>query len=213
MTAEFVDGETAGSGDGDGMDAERTSSCRGDGAADRRAVIEALLFASDAPLGAARIREVVGPMEDDEIRAAIDGLRADYERGGRAFDIVEIEEGYQVLSRPEFAPWVERLWVERRKARLSRAALETVAIVAYKQPILKAEIEMIRGVNSDGVIRTLLERNLVTIAGRAEGVGRPLLYGTTQEFLNYFGLNRLSDLPKIEELRELLRAEGSEVRA
>jgi segregation and condensation protein B len=178
-----------------------------------KAVIEALLFASDAPLAAARIREVVGQMEDEEIRAAIDTLRDEYREGGRAFDIVEIEGGYQVLSRPEFASWVERLFVERRKTRLSRPALETLSIIAYKQPIVKAEIEMIRGVSSDGVIRTLLERNLITITGRAEGVGRPLLYGTTREFLNYFGLNELTDLPKVEELRELLRAEGSEVRA
>ena len=180
---------------------------------DTKSVIEALLFASDAPLSAERIREVIGQMEDAEIQAAIGTLRDEYRAGGRAFDVVELEGGYQVLSRPEFASWVERLFVERRKARLSRAALETLAIIAYKQPIVKPEIEMIRGVSSDGVIKTLLERNLVTITGRAEGVGRPLLYGTTQDFLNYFGLNQLTDLPKIEELRELLRSEGSEVRA
>jgi segregation and condensation protein B len=183
------------------------------GTLERKAVIEALLFASDAPLSPSRIREVVGEMGDDEIREAIDGLRADYRAGSRAFDVFEIEGGYQVLSRPEFASWVERLFVERRKTRLSRPALETLAIIAYKQPIVKAEIEMIRGVSSDGVVRTLLERNLITITGRAEGVGRPLLYGTTREFLNYFGLNDLIDLPKIEELRELLRAEGNEARA
>jgi segregation and condensation protein B len=181
--------------------------------ADAKAVIEALLFATDAPLSPARIREVIGQMEDAEIRAAVGALRDEYREGRRAFDIFEIEGGFQVLSRPEFASWVERLFVERRKTRLSRAALETLAIIAYKQPIVKPEIEMIRGVSSDGVIKTLLERNLITITGRAEGVGRPLLYGTTQEFLNYFGLNSQSDLPKIEELRELLRAEGSEVRA
>ena len=183
------------------------------GTLERKAVIEALLFASDAPLSPSRIREVVGEMGDDEIREAIDGLRADYRAGSRAFDVFEIEGGYQVLSRPEFASWVERLFVERRKTRLSRPALETLAIIAYKQPIVKAEIEMIRGVSTDGVVRTLLERNLITITGRAEGVGRPLLYGTTREFLNYFGLNDLVDLPKIEELRELLRAEGNEARA
>ncbi len=184
-----------------------------DGRPQAKSLIEALLFASDAPLSPGRIREVVGQMEDAEIVGAIGTLRDEYRSGGRAFDIVELEGGYQILSRPEFASWVERLFVERRKARLSRAALETLSIIAYKQPIVKPEIEMIRGVSSDGVIKTLLERNLITITGRAEGVGRPLLYGTTQEFLNYFGLNQLGDLPKIEELRELLRAEGSEVRA
>ncbi len=186
---------------------------RESGVRDSKAVIEALLFASDAPLTPEKIREVVGDVEEAEIREAIESLRTDYRAGARAFDIFELVGGYQVLSRPEFASWVERLFVERRKARLSRQALETLAIIAYKQPIVKAEIEMIRGVSSDGVIRTLLERDLITITGRAEGVGRPLLYGTTREFLNYFGLNDLSDLPKIEELRELLRAEGSEARA
>lgn len=180
---------------------------------DSKAVIEALLFASDAPLSPSRIQEVVGEIEEAEIREAVDALRAEYRAGARAFDIFEIEGGFQLLSRPEFASWVERLFVERRKARLSRPALETLAIIAYKQPIVKAEIEMIRGVSTDGVIRTLLERNLITITGRAEAVGRPLLYGTTREFLNYFGLNDQSDLPKIEELRELLRAEGSEAGA
>jgi segregation and condensation protein B len=186
---------------------------RESGVRDSKAVIEALLFASDAPLTPEKIREVVGDVEEAEIREAIESLRADYRAGERSFDVFEIEGGFQVLSRPEFASWVERLFVERRKARLSRQALETLAIVAYKQPIVKAEIEVIRGVSSDGVLRTLLERDLVTITGRAEGVGRPLLYGTTRGFLNYFGLNDLADLPKIEELRELLRAEGSEARA
>ena len=186
---------------------------RTSGILESKAVIEALLFASDAPLTPEKIREVVGDVGEAEIREAIESLRTDYRAGARAFDIFELEGGFQVLSRPEFASWVERLFVERRKARLSRPALETLAIIAYKQPIVKAEIEMIRGVSTDGVIRTLLERNLITITGRAEGVGRPLLYGTTREFLNYFGLNDLTDLPKIEELRELLRAEGSEVRA
>jgi segregation and condensation protein B len=175
-----------------------------------KGIVEALLFASDSPLSPDRLREVVGDVTDDEIAEIIESLRADYRETGRAFDIFRLEGGYQVLSRGEYAEWVEQLFVERRKAKLSRASLETLAIIAYKQPIVKTEIEMIRGVNADGVIRTLMERNLVTITGRAEGVGRPLLYGTTEQFLNYFGLNELTDLPKMEEIRELLRGESSE---
>jgi segregation and condensation protein B len=175
-----------------------------------KGIVEALLFASDSPLSPDRLREVVGDMNDDELAEIIESLRADYAESGRAFDIFRLEGGYQVLSRAEYAEWVEQLFVERRKAKLSRASLETLAIIAYKQPIVKTEIEMIRGVNADGVIRTLMERNLVTITGRAEGVGRPLLYGTTETFLNYFGLNELTDLPKMEEIRELLRGESSE---
>jgi segregation and condensation protein B len=175
-----------------------------------KGIVEALLFASDSPLSPDRLREVVGDVNDDELAEIIESLRADYAESGRAFDIFRLEGGYQVLSRAEYAEWVEQLFVERRKAKLSRASLETLAIIAYKQPIVKTEIEMIRGVNADGVIRTLMERNLVTITGRAEGVGRPLLYGTTETFLNYFGLNELTDLPKMEEIRELLRGESSE---
>jgi segregation and condensation protein B len=180
---------------------------------DTRGIVEALLFASDSPLTFERIRDVVGDVSREEVRDVVESLRAEYATGGRAFDVFEIEGGYQVLSRPEFASWVEQLFVEKRKAKLSRASLETLAIIAYKQPIVKTEIEMIRGVGADGVIRTLLERNLITITGRAEGVGRPLLYGTTQQFLNYFGINELSDLPKIEEIRELLRGQADEVPA
>ncbi len=175
-----------------------------------KGVVEALLFASDTPLAGARIREVIGEITDEEIHEIVESLREDYRESGRSFDIYTIEGGFQVLSRPEFADWIEQLFVEKRKAKLSRASLETLAIIAYKQPIVKTEIEMIRGVGADGVIRTLMERNLVTITGRAEGVGRPLLYGTTAQFLNYFGLNELSDLPKMEEIREILRGEASE---
>jgi len=175
-----------------------------------KGVVEALLFASDTPLSAARIREVIGEITDGEVHEIVESLREEYRESGRSFDVYTLEGGFQVLSRPDYADWVEQLFVERRKAKLSRASLETLAIIAYKQPIVKTEIEMIRGVGADGVIRTLMERNLVTITGRAEGVGRPLLYGTTQQFLNYFGLNELSDLPKMEEIREILRGEASE---
>lgn len=180
---------------------------------DKKGIVEALLFASDGPLTLERIREVVGTISKEEIRQHVEALREEYATTKRAFDIFEIEGGYQALSRPEFASWVERLFVEKRKAKLSRASLETLSIIAYKQPIVKSEIEMIRGVSADGVIRTLMERNLITITGRAEGVGRPLLYGTTRDFLNYFGLNELTDLPKMEEIREILRGEASEVTA
>ncbi len=175
---------------------------RESGVRDSKAVIEALLFASDAPLTPEKIREVVGDVEEAEIREAIESLRTDYRAGARAFDIFEFEGGYQVLSRPEFASWVERLFVERRKARLSRQALETLAIVAYLGPCSRPDIARIRGVAADSAVASLVERGLVTEAGREPGQGGAVRYRTTPLFERVFGLQSLAALPRLDDLGE-----------
>lgn len=162
--------------------------------------MEALLFAADEPLSVARIREVLGAGDVRQIRRLVASLRQDYEREGRAFTIEEIAEGYQMLTRAQYAPLIKELYGSRKGRHLSPAALETLAIIAYKQPIKRTDIEAIRGVDSSGVLRTLLENRLIKIAGRDEGLGRPILYGTTKKFLEFFGLRNLEDLPKLEEL-------------
>jgi len=144
----------------------------------------------------------------DIIRTAVELLNTGYTDSERSFHIVEIAGGYQFATRPSVSMYVSRLYKERSRRRLSSAALETLAIVAYKQPVSKADIENIRGVNCDEVLKSLLEKNLVTITGRAESVGRPLLYGTTDEFLRQFGLPSMRDLPKPREIEELLKEES-----
>jgi segregation and condensation protein B len=170
---------------------------------ERAGVLEALLFASDEPLTVAGIRRLVEDLDGAEVRRILEALQAEYEANDRGVTLLEVAGGWIFVTREAYAPWVERLMKGRRKVRLSRAALETVAVVAYKQPITRQEIERIRGVDAGGVLATLLERDLVMIKGRDPGPGKPLLYGTTQEFLNYFGLNRLSDLPRLDEISAL----------
>jgi segregation and condensation protein B len=161
-------------------------------------VVEALLFASDAPLEPERIREVLDLEGVAQARALVDELRARYDDGSRALSIAEVAGGYRMVTRPELAPWLVRLARARTRVRLSRASLEALAIIAYKQPVSRPEVDAIRGVNSDGVLDSLLERRLVRIAGRKEAPGRPFLYETTREFLVAFGLRDLHDLPKVE---------------
>jgi segregation and condensation protein B len=173
-------------------------------------VIEALLFATDIPLPPARIKSLLGEVDAKLLRELVQELRMEYEQDNHSFALVEIGGGYQIYTRPEYAKWVQELYKGKRSAKLTAAALETLAIVAYKQPIIKADIESIRGVNVDGVMATLLERNLVQVSGRDNRPGRPLLFGTTQEFLRYFGLASLSDLPKIEDLEEYLKQREAE---
>ena len=163
-------------------------------------IIEALLFASEQPLTVARLREVVTDGEDLAIRQAIEALRQSYRETHRAFTIEEVAGGFQMATDPRFAPWIRTLYKEARTERLSAAGLETLAIIAYRQPLTRAEIEHIRGVNVDGVMQTLLEKGVIKILGRKEAPGRPLIYGTTKEFLQYFGLNSLADLPSLDEL-------------
>jgi segregation and condensation protein B len=174
-------------------------------------VLEALLFASPQPLTITALREVLEDLPETELRGLLEKLRDEMESTGRGVTLVEVAGGWQICSRREYAPYVQKMLRGRRKARLSRAALETLAIVAYRQPVTKSEIEGIRGVDSSGVLAHLLERNLAGIRGRARLVGRPLLYGTTQEFLVYFGLNELSELPRPEELAALLKERDSGV--
>ena len=161
-------------------------------------VVEALLFASDAPLEADRIREVLDLEHAEAARALVTELSARYEEAGRGLSIMEVGGGYRMVTRPELAPWLVRLARARTKVRLSRPALETLAIIAYKQPVSRPEVDAVRGVNSDGVLDNLLERRLVRIAGRKEAPGRPFIYETTREFLVAFGLRDLGDLPKVE---------------
>lgn len=144
----------------------------------------------------------------DVIRQSVELLNSEYDTTSRAFRIVEIAGGFQFATMPTLSIFVARLYKERSRRRLSSAALESLAIIAYKQPVSKADIENIRGVNCDEVLKSLLEKNLVTITGRAESVGRPLLYGTTDDFLRQFGLSSMRDLPKPREIEELLKEEA-----
>jgi segregation and condensation protein B len=161
-------------------------------------VVEALLFASDSPLEAERIREVLDLGDAGEARALVDALRERYQAADGALTVVEVAGGFRMVTRPEIAPWLMRLARTRTKARLSRAALETLAIVAYRQPVSRPEVDALRGVNSDAVLDSLLERRLIRIAGRKEAPGRPFLFETTREFLIAFGLRDTGDLPKVE---------------
>jgi segregation and condensation protein B len=170
---------------------------------DQENIIEALLFASDHPLSLRQLMTLVGNVGPSDLRKVLSGLRQRYDQHGHSFQIIEIAGGYQLCTRPRYSPWIKKLYHSRSNARLSRPALETLAIIAYQQPIVRTEIEAIRGVNIEGVLQTLLQRNLITIRGRKKAPGRPLLYGTTDEFLRYFGLNKITDLPSREELTSL----------
>lgn len=161
-------------------------------------VVEALLFASDAPIEAEQIREVLELGEAAEARALVEELRSRYDAESRPLQIVQAGGGYRMVTRPELAPWLVRLARSRTRSRLSRPAIETLAIIAYRRSISRPEIEIIRGVNSEGVLEHLLERRIIRISGRKDAPGRPFLYETTREFLVAFGLRDLSDLPKIE---------------
>ena len=168
-------------------------------------IVEAVLFASEAPLNAEEIARADEALDEDLIEEAIQELNAAYSESERAFEIRELGEGYQLLSRADFAPYLERFDTIPRPSRLSGPALETLAIIAYRQPIGRIEIEYIRGVSSSGVTRTLHDRALIEVVARGEGLGRPLLYGTTQRFLEHFGFRSLDDLPRPEELPVILR--------
>ncbi len=166
--------------------------------------LEALLFATDSPLTIARLKKIFPERENAEIRAAIAELEQDYTTAGQAFTVVEFGGGWQIATRPEYAPLVDNLLKSRSFTRLSKAGLEVLAIIAYRQPITRLEIDEIRGVNSSGAISTLTERNLITVVGRSQSVGNPLLYGTTREFLNHMGLKGLGQLPDLPALEGVL---------
>jgi segregation and condensation protein B len=167
-------------------------------------LVEAILFASEAPLSAAELARADADFDEEIVERLVAELRAEYERDGRAFDVYEIAGGYQILTRPEYSPILDRFHTVPVSSRLSGPALETLAIIAYRQPVGRAEVEEIRGVGAGGVLRTLQERGLIDVVGRAETLGRPLLYGTTPVFLSHFGFRSLSDLPRPDDLPVVL---------
>src|SRR5262245_6149968 len=168
-----------------------------------KAIVEALVFASPEPVTLKALVKLLDGESKEDIVRAIDELKEQYSRPG-GLQIVEVAGGWEIVTRPELHEWVRRMFHERTTQKLSVAALETLAVIAYKQPVTSPEVAEIRGVNAAGVLGTLIERKLVKIVGRKQVVGRPFLYGTTREFLERFGLNDLSDLPKVEDMSELL---------
>jgi len=177
-------------------------------------VIEALIFASEEAISANEIVRAIKEIDGEDVQISsqdiencVEELNKKYSQFNLSFKLLKIANGYLFATNPEYAKYIGYLSSEKSKKRLSQAALETLSIVAYKQPITKPDLEAIRGVNSDYILNTLLEKNLIKITGRGETVGRPLLYTTTDEFLKYFGLNNLSDLPKPREIEEIMKDE------
>ena len=169
-------------------------------------LLEAALFASARPVPVEELSALDPDASDADVRAALEELRAHYDADGHGVELVEIGGGWQVLTRAEYTEAIERAQLAARPQRLSAAALETLAIIAYRQPIGRAEVEEIRGVNVGGVLKSLHERGLIDVVGRAEGLGRPLLYGTTPLFLEHFALRHLEELPRADELAIALRS-------
>lgn len=163
-------------------------------------IVESLIFASEEPITLRKLTDIIEGADSAQIQEALLQLRVDYDAQGRSFQIEEIAGGYQLFTKPDYYEWIAKLRKKSGETKLSQAALETLAIIAYKQPILRANLESIRGVQSGQIIRLLMEKDLVRVVGRDESLGHPLLYGTTKKFLEYFGLKDIKDLPKIEEL-------------
>lgn len=166
--------------------------------------LEALLFATDSPLTVARLKKIFPEVDAPGFKEAVEALQEEYEQSGHAFTVVEFGGGWQIATKPEFSPIVEKMLKTRRFTRLSKAGLEVLAIIAYRQPITRLEIDDIRGVNSSGAISTLNERNLIAVVGRSQTVGNPLLYGTTREFLNHLGLKGLGQLPDLPDIQGVM---------
>lgn len=175
--------------------------------------IEALLFASDEPISLRRLSALLGNVSTRAVRGGIDSLNGFYRDHARSFEIVEVAGGYQMTTLPAFAGIVTKLLGSKRKARLSKPALETLAIIAFKQPVSRLDIEQIRGVNCDGVLSTLLDRGLIEVTGRGEGIGKPYLYATTKRFLEYLGLKDHRDLPSMAEIERSLELTEREIPA
>jgi segregation and condensation protein B len=168
-------------------------------------IIEALLFVAEKPLTITQIKEVLEEQDSRAIKAQIESLRNDYKDTARSFNISEVAGGYRITTNPEYALWLKKLYRRARAEKLSRPSLETLAIVAYRQPVTRQEVEGIRGVSVDGVLKTLLDRALVRYCGRKPVPGRPFLYSTTRQFLEFFGLQSLDDLPKLEDFGQLTK--------
>ncbi|MGD8394057.1 MAG: SMC-Scp complex subunit ScpB [Candidatus Eiseniibacteriota bacterium] len=173
--------------------------------AELRGIVEAVLFAHDAPVTTQMLLDVIPGVEATDVREAVRDLGRRYDENDHAIEIVRVAGGYQVCTRQRWSTWIARFQRGKRRVRLSRAAVETLGIVTYRQPVTRAEVEDIRGVDTGGVMHTLLERGLIAVKGRAKTVGRPLLYATTPEFLEYFGLDSLDDLPQLSEIEELVK--------
>lgn len=173
-----------------------------DTTADAKKIIETLLFITDRPVKPGRLAEVVETVSAKQVLAIIEELTREYAQTGRAVQIVEVGGGFQMATKPEYGRWVRKLYNEKMTTKLSNAALETLAIIAYKQPITRAEMESIRGVDVAGPLERLLERGLVRVVGKKDTIGRPMVYGTTDEFLRMFGLNKVSELPDLQVFAE-----------
>ncbi|PIS34518.1 MAG: SMC-Scp complex subunit ScpB [Candidatus Omnitrophica bacterium CG08_land_8_20_14_0_20_41_16] len=169
----------------------------------RKSVMEALLFASEKPLTLEKIRDILDNLSAQEASRLIEELKVEYEQANRGMRIIEIAGGFQMITASSFAPFLKKLFKDRNIERLSKPALETLAIIAYKQPLTRSEIELLRNVNVDGIMKNLLGKNLVRICGRKKTPGNPYVYGTTRQFLEYFGLKSLQDLPRIKEFSAL----------
>lgn len=169
-----------------------------------KSILEAILFAASEPITVKQFQHAIPGMNARDIRKALTEIRDDYQNMNRSFRLMEIANGYQICTRPEYSDWIRKFYIQQVRVTLSPSALETLAIVAYKQPVTRNEVSTIRGVNSDSVISSLVEKELVCVSGRKEGAGRSLLFSTTDTFLQQFGLKDPSELPSLEEIEQLL---------
>jgi segregation and condensation protein B len=167
-------------------------------------VLEALLFASSKPIMVQEIRKVMKSLSVKDVEGLVAQLKEEYARDNRSFELLEVAGGFEIATRKEYAPWIFKIEMHKKAKQVTQSALETLSILAYKQPITRAEIEELRGVDASGVVNTLIERNLIKIVGKKEVPGRPFLYGTTDKFLEHFGLKSLQDLPNIDEIKNLV---------
>ncbi|RKU20144.1 SMC-Scp complex subunit ScpB [Candidatus Poribacteria bacterium] len=174
-----------------------------------KSILEAILFAASEPISVKQFQHAMPGINTREIRKVLSELRDEYQQMNRSFHLVEIANGYQICTRPEFSEWIRKFYIQQVRVTLSPSALETLAIVAYKQPVTRNDVSAIRGVNSDSVINALVEKNLVCVSGRKEGTGRSLLFSTTDTFLQQFGLKNPSELPSLEEIEQLLSTSNS----
>ena len=192
----------------EGQDGQDGESLPKRGAAELKSILEALIFASPDPMTMKAMCKLLDAEPKEDVAAALAGLKEDYEQRPGGLQLVEVAGGYQIVTRSDLHEWVRRLFHERTTQKLTVQALETLAVIAYRQPITAAEITEVRGVNTSGVLNTLLERHLIKIVGRKPVVGRPFMYATTKEFLIHFGLNDLTDLPRVEDMAEALGLEA-----
>ncbi len=175
-----------------------------------KSVLEAILFAASEPISIKQFSQALGNVSTRDIRDQLTALGDEYQTTNRSFQLIEIANGFQVCSRPEYRDWIEKFYTRQVRVRLSPPALETLAIVAYKQPVTRTEVEEIRGVNSDSVVNSLIQKGFIRISGRKPGQGRSLLFATTDRFLEQFGLKNLSELPSMEEIEEILHQAQNE---